>query len=53
MTDGMLALFVKNSAFLPKPYTVEQLGTMLSMKFDFRSSAQRHAGDGGDGTKQL
>jgi hypothetical protein len=29
VTDGMLALFVKNSAFLPKPYTVEQLGTML------------------------
>ena len=53
VTDGMLALFVKNSAFLPKPYTVEQLGTMLGMKFDFRSSAQRHAGDGGDGTKQL
>ena len=38
VTDGMQALFVKNSAFLPKPYTVEQLGTMLGMKFDFRSS---------------
>jgi two-component system, cell cycle sensor histidine kinase and response regulator CckA len=38
VTDGMVALFVENSAFLPKPYTVEQLGTMLSVKFDFRSS---------------
>jgi hypothetical protein len=53
VTDGMMALFVKNSAFLPKPYTVEQLGTMLSMKFGFRSSARPHAGDGDDGTKRI
>ena len=53
VTDGMMALFVKNSAFLPKPYTVEQLGTMLSMKFDFRSSARPHAGDGTDGAQRL
>ena len=46
VTDGMAALFVNNSAFLPKPYTVEQLGTMLGLKFDFRSSAGPHAGDG-------
>src|SRR5262245_29138776 len=46
VTDGMLALFVENSAFLPKPYTVEQLGTMLSMKFDFRSCSRATAGDG-------
>jgi DNA-binding NtrC family response regulator len=38
LTDGMSALFVPNSAFLPKPYTVEQLGTMLSMKFGLLSS---------------
>jgi DNA-binding NtrC family response regulator len=38
VTDGMQALFVKNSAFLQKPYTVEQLGTMLGMKFNYRSS---------------
>ena len=37
VTDGMAALFVNNSAFLPKPYTVKQLGTMLGLKFDFRS----------------
>jgi two-component system, cell cycle sensor histidine kinase and response regulator CckA len=36
VTDGMLALFVENSAFLPKPYTVEQLGTTLLVKFGLR-----------------
>ena len=46
VTDGMAALFVKGSAFLPKPYTVEQLGTMLGMKFNLRSSAMSRAGDG-------
>ncbi len=35
VTDGMAALFVKDSAFLPKPYTVEQLGTMLGVKLIF------------------
>ena len=52
MTDGMAALFVKNFAFLPKPYTVEQLGTMLGLKFNFRSSTGPHAGDG-DGTNRF
>lgn len=46
LTDGMNALFVEDSAFLPKPYTVEQLGTMLSMKFDMRSSTIAAPGDG-------
>ena len=45
VTDGMAALFVKNSAFLPKPYTVEQLGTILAMKFGFRSSSRSHHDD--------
>jgi two-component system cell cycle sensor histidine kinase/response regulator CckA len=40
ITDGMTALFVKDCAYLPKPYTVEQLGTMLSMKFDLCASSQ-------------
>jgi DNA-binding NtrC family response regulator len=31
VTDGMKALFVGKSAMLPKPYTVEQLLTSLSM----------------------
>jgi DNA-binding NtrC family response regulator len=53
VTDGMAALFVKNSAFLPKPYTVEQLGTMLGLKFEFRSTARPRVGDGGDGSKRL
>jgi two-component system cell cycle sensor histidine kinase/response regulator CckA len=35
-TDGMNALFVDNSAFLPKPYTVDQLQTILSIKFGIR-----------------
>ena len=33
VTDGMKALFVPNSALLTKPYTVEQLHTILAMKF--------------------
>jgi DNA-binding NtrC family response regulator len=53
MTDGMTALFVKNSAFLPKPYTVEQLGAMLGVKFGFRSSSRPLAGDGTDGARRL
>jgi DNA-binding NtrC family response regulator len=53
MTDGMTVLFVKNSAFLPKPYTVEQLGTMLGVKFGFRSSSRPLAGDGTDGARRL
>ena len=36
VTDGMIALFVKNSAFLPKPYTIDQLKATLLIKFDFR-----------------
>jgi two-component system cell cycle sensor histidine kinase/response regulator CckA len=35
-TDGMNALFVDNSAFLPKPYTVDQLQTILSVTFCIR-----------------
>jgi DNA-binding NtrC family response regulator len=49
VTDGMTALFVENSAYLPKPYTVEQLGTMLSMKFSFPPSLRHGSGDGIDG----
>jgi DNA-binding NtrC family response regulator len=33
LTDGMKARFAKNSAFLAKPYTVEQLLTTLSVHF--------------------
>jgi CheY-like chemotaxis protein len=33
LTDGMKARFVENSAFLPKPYTVEELLTTLSVHF--------------------
>jgi hypothetical protein len=33
LTDGMKARFVEKSAFLPKPYTVEELLTALSVYF--------------------
>jgi two-component system, cell cycle sensor histidine kinase and response regulator CckA len=33
LTDGMKARFVKKSAFLPKPYTIEQLLTTLLVHF--------------------
>jgi two-component system cell cycle sensor histidine kinase/response regulator CckA len=36
VTDGMIALFVENSAFLPKPYSVDQLTATLRLKFGLR-----------------
>ncbi len=33
LTDGMKVRFVENSAFLPKPYTVDELRTALSLYF--------------------
>jgi DNA-binding NtrC family response regulator len=33
VTDGMIAMFVKGSALLPKPYTVDQLQQSLTMHF--------------------
>jgi len=36
VTDGMKALLVENAALLPKPYTVEQLQTILALKFGFK-----------------
>jgi DNA-binding NtrC family response regulator len=39
VTDGMIALFVKDSAFLPKPYTLEQLQTTLRLKLGFRGQS--------------
>lgn len=33
VTDGMIALFVPNSAFLPKPYTIDQLEKNILTKF--------------------
>ena len=33
LTDGMNTLFVESSAFLPKPYTIDQLQTILSVDF--------------------
>jgi DNA-binding NtrC family response regulator len=36
VTDGMKALFVENSALLPKPYTVDQLQTVLTVNFGIK-----------------
>ncbi len=44
MTDGMAELFVDHAAFLPKPYTTEQLGTMLLTKFGFGATAKPDGG---------
>jgi CheY-like chemotaxis protein len=33
ITDGLKALFVENSAFLPKPYTIDQLQAILAVDF--------------------
>lgn len=42
VTDGMQALFVENSAFLPKPYTVDQLAGMLLVKFGFGGTSPKN-----------
>jgi DNA-binding NtrC family response regulator len=36
VTDGMRALFVEESALLQKPYTVEQLQTILTVGFGIK-----------------
>jgi len=36
VTDGTKALFVDNSAFLPKPYTIDQLQTVLTVNFGIK-----------------
>jgi hypothetical protein len=41
VTDGMKARFANNSAFLPKPYTVEQLLTTLAVHFRISPQARR------------
>ena len=45
VTDGMKARFVKNSAFLAKPYTVEQLLTTLAVHFRISPQARRQPVD--------
>ena len=41
LTDGMKARFVKSSAFLAKPYTVEQLLTTLTVHFRISPQQRR------------
>src|SRR5215475_3980122 len=40
VTDGMMALFVEKSAFLPKPYKVDELATTLIAKFNIGSRSK-------------
>jgi DNA-binding NtrC family response regulator len=40
VTDGMAALFVEKSAFLRKPYTVDELATTLIAKFNIGSRSK-------------
>lgn len=42
LTDDMKARFVENSAFLPKPYTVEELLTTLSVHFKISPRPRRN-----------
>jgi hypothetical protein len=39
VTDGMKALFIPNCALQTKPYTVEQLHTILAVKFGIKPSS--------------
>jgi DNA-binding NtrC family response regulator len=38
VTDGMTAMFVADSAVLPKPYTVDQLHGILAKRFGIEAS---------------
>lgn len=48
LTDGMKARFVERSAFLPKPYTVEQLLTALSAHFKISPQPRRQPNAGSE-----
>src|SRR5262245_23906922 len=43
VTDGMTALFVEESAFLPKPYTVDRLATTILAKFSIVAQSKARA----------
>jgi len=47
-TDGMKARFVEHSAFLPKPYTVEELLTTLSVHFKISQQPRRKSNTGSE-----
>jgi DNA-binding NtrC family response regulator len=40
VTDGMIALFVENSTYLPKPYTIDQLTATLVTRFSIGSHSK-------------
>jgi DNA-binding NtrC family response regulator len=39
ITDGMKALLVEDATILPKPYTVEQIQTILAVKFGIKPAS--------------
>ena len=43
MTDGMSALFVASSAFLPRSFTIDQIRMALFSNFDIRSPGENLA----------
>jgi DNA-binding NtrC family response regulator len=47
LTDGMKALFVEKSAFLPKPYTIDQLQATLSVEFGIKPHSALSPSSGG------
>jgi len=40
VTDGMMAMLVKDSAVLPKPYTVDQLQQSMAMHFGIEPASK-------------
>jgi DNA-binding NtrC family response regulator len=40
VTDGMIAMFVEGSAWLPKPYTVDQLLRSLQIQFGIEATSR-------------
>lgn len=39
VTDGMIAMFVPNGEYLPKPYTVDQLEQTLALRFHLKGDS--------------
>jgi DNA-binding NtrC family response regulator len=49
VTDGMKALFVEGAAFLPKPYTIDQLQAILAVDFGIKPHPAAIPRPGADG----
>jgi DNA-binding NtrC family response regulator len=49
ITDGMKAMFVEGAAFLPKPYTIDQLQAVLAVDFGIKPHPAAMPPPGADG----